>query len=85
MPPYCPALPAGRCVVLLTAAVTAVLATSAGFVTFALRGEYAGQCHHCGRRFVVGTALGRCVSGHKIHQTCVGYAIERKACPNCDP
>jgi len=33
--------------------------------------------------FVTGTPLRRCISGHKIRQTCLKYAMEREVCPIC--
>jgi hypothetical protein len=37
----------------------------------------------CGRSLVAGTPLRGCVSGHKIHQTCLKYAMNREVCPIC--
>jgi hypothetical protein len=63
----------------LPAVITRALAGLAYYVRHA---QYAGRCSHCGR-FVAGTGLRWCDSGHKLHQTCVKYAMEREVCPIC--
>jgi hypothetical protein len=47
------------------------------------RARHVGRCSHCGRGLVAGTPLRWCVTGHKLHLTCVGYAMNREVCPLC--
>ena len=54
----------------------------AGLVYCVQHAQYAGRCSQCGR-FVAGTGLRSCVSGHKLHQTCVKHAMDREVCPIC--
>lgn len=50
---------------------------------YGLRTKYANRCSQCRRSFVSGTPVRWCVSGHKIHPTCVKYAMNREVCPVC--
>jgi len=61
----------------------AITRTFGGLVGYVLRAERAGRCSQCGGSLVAGTPTRWCVSGHKIHHTCVKYAMEREICPIC--
>ncbi len=63
-------------------ATTATLTVTA-LLTYVLRAMRAGRCSRCGRRVVGGTAARSCLGGHKLHQTCVDYAMNREVCPIC--
>ena len=63
-------------------ATTATLTVTA-LLTYVLRAMRAGRCSRCGRRVVRGTAARSCLGGHKLHQTCVDYAMNREVCPIC--
>jgi len=59
-----------------------VAAALVGVVAYA-QAKHVGRCSQCGRLLVAGTPLRRCASGHKLHLTCVGYAMNREVCPIC--
>jgi rRNA maturation protein Nop10 len=61
----------------------AITRTFAGLAGYVLRAERAGRCSQCGGSLVGDTPTRWCVSGHKIHQACVKYAMEREICPIC--
>jgi rRNA maturation protein Nop10 len=61
----------------------AITRTFAGLAGYVLRAERAGRCSQCGGSLVADTPTRWCVSGHKIHQACVKYAMEREICPIC--
>ena len=62
---------------------SAVTLTVTALVTYVLRARRAGRCSRCGRRIAGGTAARSCLGGHKLHQTCVDYAMNREVCPIC--
>jgi len=69
-----------RMSLLLAAAVFVLALVSLGY---ALRAQYTVRCSQCARRFVSGTQVRWCVSGHKLHPTCIKYAMNREVCPIC--
>jgi hypothetical protein len=60
----------------------AAVVSLAGVVTHALYAEYASRCSECERRFGAG-AVRCCVTGHKLHPTCVKHVMNREVCPIC--
>jgi hypothetical protein len=58
----------------------AAVVSLAGVVTHALYAEYASRCSECERRFGAG-AVRWCVTGHKLHPTCVKHVMNREVCP----
>jgi hypothetical protein len=63
--------------------LSVVFALALAGLGYGLRAKIAGRCSQCGGGFVAGTSLRSCVGGHKIHQTCVKFAMEREVCPIC--
>jgi hypothetical protein len=61
---------------------TAVTLTVTALLTYVRRAIHADWCSQCGR-LVGGTAARWCLGGHKLHQTCVDYAMNREVCPIC--
>src|SRR5262249_40255630 len=71
----------GRCEVVETPGRPGVR-TLRALITRAFAG-LAGRCSQCGRSFADDAPLRWCVSGHRLHRTCVTHAMNREVCPIC--
>jgi len=65
---------------MVAAVVSVTLIAVAAYVVGA---RYANRCSRCGLGFDAGTPRRWCLGGHKLHNTCVKYAMEREVCPHC--
>ena len=66
---------------MIAATVSVTLKAVAIYVVSA---QYVNRCSLCGLGFISGTPFRWCISGHKLHHTCVDDVMDRReVCPIC--
>ena len=66
---------------MIAACISVTLMTVAIYLAGA---QYVNRCSLCRLGFISGTPFRWCISGHRLHRTCVEDAMDRReVCPIC--